>query len=414
MSIDTAERETASEALERQYDADQVAIEIAKRLPAAREAVYKLCERTPLVEHAQRTNPKLRVFTKLECMQPGKSFKLRGAMAAVDEYAGNHPDAGAVVTASAGNHLQGVAHAARYYGLGVHGHTASSISPVKAERAAALGVTMDSSHPTLEHALDAAAQYGDAFIHPYDQYEVMAGQATLLTELLDDFEQNGIDLQDAEVVIAVPVGGGGLLAGLAVALYEQKMSGRVGDGVRLLGVQMENCDAARRFRDRATVNGEAFHDGELDTACDGTAVTKPGKKTSTILEDPRFVDGIISVPKVEVGRAMQEIFTELRVMAEPAGALGRAVTDRMRASYAVSHDDRPLVLVNILSGANVSDETWDHFYDEYSGRNALAARVDTDNWQRTQHVLRGGTTPRAVPHNVRAAPYLSAIQRQFR
>lgn len=396
MSTDTVGTRLPFELQEQRYDADHVAIEVAKRLPEAKEAVNRLCSRTPLVEHSNRTTPNLRVLTKMECMQVGRSFKSRGAMAAVDRYVRDNPEATVVVTASAGNHLQGVAHAAKALGLGVTGHTARSISAVKAERAASLGVTLDSTHATLEDALKVASLSGEAFIHPYDHYETMAGQGTLLNETLDDLEAQGVDLLNDQVIITVPVGGGGLLAGMAVSLYEQKRAGRAGDGVQLVGVQMENCDAARRFRDGECVDGEAFADGKLDTACDGTAVASPGKKTRVILEDSRFVRSIETVTKAELGGAMQKIFAELRVMAEPAGALAYALADKLRAAYATSHRSDNLVLVDILSGANVSDETWDHFYDEYSGRNALAAKVDTTNWQRKQRVFGGATTPRPV------------------
>lgn len=407
MSTDTVETFKPLEGNEQRYDADHVANEVGKRLPAAHEAIYGVCVRTPLADHSPGNLPGLRVLTKLENRQVGRSFKSRGAVAAVDEFVRQHPEQKIVTTASAGNHLQGVAHAARAYGLKVIGFTADDISPVKAERAAALGVALDSSYATLELAMKAADS--ESFIHPYDHYETMAGQGTLLTETLEDLVEQGVDVMKDEVVITVPVGGGGLLAGMAVCLYELKNAGHAGLGISLVGVQMENCDAARRFRDKELEDGQAFRPSELDRSCDGTAVARPGDKTRAILEDPRFVREILSVSKAEVGGAMQRIFTELRVMAEPAGALAWAAADKMRAGYAVSDRTDSLALVNILSGANVSDETWEHFADEYLGRNALHAKTGTTDWRtHRQNILRAPTTLRPVPHPAPSASYRSA------
>jgi threonine dehydratase len=410
MSAETLERIRAAEQQEERYDADQVAIEVLKRIPAAQEAVGAMCVRTLLSEQSSRITPELRVFTKEEFRQPVKSFKLRGAAAAIAEYLNDHPGANYVVTASAGNHLQGVAYAARQHGLKAIGHTARSISEVKAERASSLGATLDSTHSTLENALTAASLAGDAFIHPFDSYAVMAGAGTLLTETLDDLREQGINLQQGNVVIAVPVGGGGLLAGMAVSLYEQQCDGYVGQGIQLVGVQMEGCDAAYRVKNGAPAD-TVFNTEELDQSCDGTAVTRPGDKTRAILEDPRFVSDIVTVTKAEVGGAMQGIHTRLRVMAEPAGALAWALTDKLRAHYNSSHQSDQLVLVNILSGANVTDETWDHFYDEYRGFNALAERASEGNGYKygSQPLLKSPTRQRPIPIIKPTTPYLKMV-----
>lgn len=302
----------------------------AADLRAAREAVAGLAVRTPTLASPQLTellgSP---VSIKAECLQVSGSFKLRGALSRV---AALGPLARrGLVTASAGNHARAVAQAARLRGVGCEVFMPRDAPVSKVAAAEALGavVVLDggSVDEALEQALRHGAERGAAFVHPFDDIDVIAGQGTLGLELLEDVP----DL--ARVV--VPVGGGGLASGVGIALR------RAGAAVELVGVQARACAP---FLD-ALAGREPRPPSEL-TIADGVAVKRPGALTLPLLRE--LLDELLTVGEEEIADAMVFLAEEAKLVAEGAGAVATAAL--------LSGMLPPLergTTVTVLSGGNV-------------------------------------------------------------
>ena len=199
-------------------------------LDAARSAVMAAAARTPTLASAELSEAAgTRVALKAECLQATGSFKLRGALSKVAAL-GERASAG-LVTASAGNHARAVAQAARVTGVGCEVFMPRDAPVSKVAAVERLGASVELDGVSVEEALglarERAASTGAALVHPFDDLDVIAGQATLALELLEDVP----DL--ARVV--VPVGGGGLASGIGIALR------RAGADVELVGVQAAAC-----------------------------------------------------------------------------------------------------------------------------------------------------------------------------
>lgn len=262
--------------------------------------------RTPLVA-APRLSQRLgaTLALKLETMQPTGAFKERGAanrLAALDE----DERARGVVAMSAGNHAQAVAyHAAR---LGV---PSVIVMPegtplVKVENTRSHGARVVISGETVAEAETEARRLAEAeglvFVHPYDDARVIAGQGTIALEMLED-------APDLEMLV-VPIGGGGLVAGMAVAAKA------LAPAIRIVGVEARLYPSFRN-----AIHGERLPVGGA-TLAEGIAVKRPGGLTLPIVRD--LVDEIVLVDEPEIERAVNLCATQQRVMAEGAGAAGIA------------------------------------------------------------------------------------------
>ena len=202
----------------------------AADLEGARRAIAGVAARTPTISCGDLTEAAAtEVALKAECLQQTGSFKLRGALHKLAAL-GPRTDAG-LVTASAGNHGRAVAQAARVRGVGCEVFMPRDAAVSKVAAVQSLGAHVELEGDSVEEALQLAAERGResgaAFVHPFDDLDVIAGQATVCLELLEDVP----DL--ARVV--VPVGGGGLASGVGIALR------RAGAGVQLVGVQASAC-----------------------------------------------------------------------------------------------------------------------------------------------------------------------------
>lgn len=296
-----------------------------------------------------------------DTIQESGAFKSRGAAYAAMTAVGN-----VLTAASAGNHGNGVAIAGKRLGKKVVVEAASNASPVKVSNMESNGATVNALHYNVDSAMPAArrraAELGGVFIHPYDDLRVIAGQATLgfdqLEKLLTDEAEGKLDLMHDSVKVFVPIGGGGLISGVASVFRWAKDNGVVGEQVKIVGVQMQGCDAMRRtvMQQRTERSGELFAEGEFNPACDGTAVKNPGKLAQQIVADERFVADIVTVTEEELGHAMHELNAAQGKRIEPAGALSMA-----GALVDMDQNDVPTTYVTISSGSNVSQETWDHF-----------------------------------------------------
>lgn len=243
------------------------------------------------------------VYLKLENLQKTGSFKIRGAsnkLAAMVERGERRP----VVASSAGNHAQGVAHAASQFGVPatiVMPKTAP-IAKVQATKGYGAKVVLagDCYDDAYKRACEICQEEGAEFLHPYNDPEVIAGQGTLALEILEELPETDI--------IIVPAGGGGLLAGVALAAKSVKPS------VKVYGVQAEGADAiARSFHEKRLVTTET-----ASTIADGIAVKIPGDITVDIIN--RYADDILTVSDSETADAILLLMERCKQIVEPAGA----------------------------------------------------------------------------------------------
>lgn len=322
-----------------------------------------------------------RVYVADDTVQESGSFKSRGAA-----YAAMTAPNTVLTAASAGNHGNGVAIAGRRLGKEVVIEAAATASVVKVTNMERNNATVHALHESVDAAMPAAKKFakekGGTFIHPYDDLRVIAGQATLgfdkLEELLTEESAGQVDLIRDPVKIFVPIGGGGLISGVASVFRWAKDVGIIGEQIQVVGVQMEGCDAMRRSVEelQAYQNGPLFAEGEFNPACDGTAVQNVGDLTLQIAADKRFVADIVTVSEAELGHAMQELVVAQGKRIEPAGALSMA-----GALVDMDQNEIPSVYMTVSSGRNVSQETWDHF--------AVAAGYKKPENYTKQHALGG-------------------------
>ncbi len=303
-----------------------------KRILNAR--VYDVASETPLTKSEGLSRRLGRpVLLKREDLQPVFSFKLRGAYNKIAHLSAAEQAAG-VITASAGNHAQGVALAARRLGL-----RAVIVMPViapriKVEAVLALGgevvLAGDNYDAAYAHARTLGTEQHLTFIHPYDDPDVIAGQGTVAAEIL---KQHPADIE----ALFVQVGGGGLIAG--VASYVKALRPHV----RIVGVEPEDADAlAQSLR-----KGERVLLDHVGTFADGVAVRQVGREPFRLAR--RLVDEVLVVSNDEICAAIKDIFEDTRSIVEPSGALATAGLKR----YAAQHAGQG-VLVAIASGANMN------------------------------------------------------------
>jgi threonine dehydratase len=278
-------------------------------LGAAREATAGIALRTPTIPCQDLTDMAgTPVALKAECLQVTGSFKLRGALSKVAAL--GPATEGGLVTASAGNHGRAVARAARVRGVGCEVFMPLDAAVSKVAAVQQLGASVELGGGSVEEALELAADRGRtsgaAFVHPFDDLDVIAGQATLGIELIED-------VPDLARVI-VPVGGGGLASGIGVALR------RAGLDVQLVGVQASACAPYAE-----ALAGRALADGRLATGAtiaDGIAIKQPGELTLPLLRE--LLDSLVTVAEDQIAEAMVFLAERSKLIAEGAGAVAVA------------------------------------------------------------------------------------------
>ena len=297
---------------------------------AARERVRSVLRPTP-VDHSE-TLSRLAgrsVLIKPEYRQRTGSFKIRGAFNRIDQL----PPGQSVVAGSAGNHAQGVALAAALTGRAATIFMPAGAALPKVEATRAYGADVRLEGEMVDDCIEAAQRFaaatGAAYVPPFDDPEVIAGQGTLGLELMEE-------APEAEAIV-VPVGGGGLLAGVAAAVG-QAPSGGVRP--RVIGVEAAGAPtltAALAAGRPVTLDGVA-------TMADGIAVARCSPLT--LAHAQRFVDSVVTVDEEEISRAMVLAVERAKAVVEPAGAasLAAIMADRIPGSSPV---------VAVLSGGNV-------------------------------------------------------------
>lgn len=301
---------------------------------AARVVVGTVARQTPM-ESSRFLARELGVPVYLKCenLQRTGSYKLRGAFNRISALSADERAMG-VVAASAGNHAQGVAFAARELGIGATIFMPVGVALPKLEATKAYGAEVvlrgDSMGETLEAAAAFAAASGAVLIPPFDHHDVIAGQGTLGLEILEQ-------APDATTIV-VPIGGGGLAAGIASAVKQR--AAELGRSIRVIGVQAEN--AAPYVASLAA--GAPQHVPIVPTIADGIAVYRPGELNFEIIRET--VDEVVTVSEDDIARALLVLLERAKLVVEPAGAVSVAalMTGAVRS-------DGPVVA--LLSGGNI-------------------------------------------------------------
>jgi threonine dehydratase len=302
-----------------------------ERIDRARAAGAGVVRRTPLVAaEAIERRCGGSVALKAESLQRTGSFKLRGALAKIDAL--GEAAATGVVAGSAGNHAQSLAYAAAVRGVPCEVFMPDDASIAKVEAARANGATVHEAPGSVDDCVELArrrgADAGLAFVHPFDDLDVIAGQATLGLELLDDV--------DDVARVVVPVGGGGLASGMAIALKSHRPE------VEVFGVQVDACASFPK----SLHAGEPLAADSVLTIADGIAIKRPGKLTLPLVE--RWLDGVVVVADDDVAEAMVLLMESAKLVVEGAGAVGAAALLTERVAPAPTG-----TTVVVLSGGNV-------------------------------------------------------------
>ena len=303
--------------------------------------VYDVAIESPL-EHAVRLSRRLgnHIMLKREDLQPIFSFKLRGAYNRIAHLSAATAARG-VVCASAGNHAQGVALAASRRGIPAVIVMPQTTPHIKVQAVRDLGAEVelhgDDYDSAFDRALTLARERGLVFVHPFDDPDVIAGQGTIGVEVL---RQTGGNLD----AIFVPIGGGGLIAGIAVYvkyLYPQ---------VRVIGVEPQ--DAAGMYESLRA--GRRVVLDRVGIFADGVAVKRIGEETFSLCR--QHVDEILLLDTDEICAAIQDVFEDTRSIVEPAGALAVAGIKK----YVSREGCRDKRLVAVNSGANMNFDRLRH------------------------------------------------------
>jgi threonine dehydratase len=304
-------------------------------------SVYDVAEVSPL-EAAAGLSKRLgnRVLMKREDLQPVFSFKLRGAynkIAALPETAVEH----GVICSSAGNHAQGVALAAKRRGIRAVIVMPVTTPSIKVDAVRSLGGEVvlhgDAYDDAYRHARDLETRDGLTFIHPFDDPLVIAGQGTIGREILEQ-------LDDGASAIFVPIGGGGLIAGIAAWVKQKRPD------IRIIGVEPEDSAAMSE----SLAAGEPVQLDHVGIFADGVAVRRVGDETFRLCR--QWVDEVITVDTDQICAGIKDIFEDTRSIVEPAGALAVAGLKKHVADNAPSGE----TFVVINCGANVNFDRLRH------------------------------------------------------
>ncbi|MEZ5530473.1 MAG: threonine ammonia-lyase, biosynthetic [Porticoccaceae bacterium] len=304
-----------------------------KRILNAR--IYDLVVETPVDEAAQLSQ-RLgnRVLLKREDLQPVFSFKLRGAYNKMLCLSPEQLEKG-VVAASAGNHAQGLAMAAKKMGVKATIVMPSTTPQIKVNAVKARGAKVVLHGDTYDEASDYAQKLvkekGMTYVHPFDDPEVIAGQGTIAMEILRQVS-GPLD------AVFIPVGGGGLCAGMAAYIKYVRPE------IKVIAVEPDDaaCLAA------AMEKGKRVRLKHVGIFADGTAVAQIGKETFRVLKDT--IDGVVTVNADEISAAIKDIFDDTRSICEPSGALGVAGMKK----YVEQHGIEGQSLLAVDSGANIN------------------------------------------------------------
>ena len=291
----------------------------------------------PAINLSKRLNN--RILMKREDLQPVFSFKLRGAYNRIAALEPEELKRG-VICSSAGNHAQGVALAAKRRGVRAVIVMPVTTAKIKTDAVRALGGEVvlhgDAYDDAYARAVELSEQDGLVFIHPFDDPYVIAGQGTIGVEILE--QADNID------AIFVPIGGGGLIAGIATYVKQQRPD------IRIVGVEPDDSAAMKLSLEA----GKPVTLDHVGIFADGVAVRRVGDETFRLCQE--FVDEIITVGTDQICAGIRDIFEDTRSIVEPAGGLSVAAVKKYIAERGISGQ----TLVTINCGANVNFDRLRH------------------------------------------------------
>ncbi len=325
--------------------------DIQEAKSSLRNAVYKtsLVHNTTFSEMAKSS-----VYLKMENLQKTGSFKLRGAFNKISRLPEKDRKNG-VIASSAGNHAQGVAMAATSYGIKstIVMPKHAPLSKIAATKSYGAEVILygDVYDEAYEKAKEIQKQTGAVFVHPFNDPEVIAGQGTIGLEILED-------LPDIDIIV-VPVGGGGLISGIAIAAKSIKPS------IKIIGVQAKNMPSMIESISQGhitTIEG-------MPTIADGIAVKTPGELTFNIIK--HYVDDIITVDEDEIANAILLLMERAKVIAEGSGAVSvAAILNRLE--YIENKK-----VVALISGGNIDVNMLSRIIDKGLAKSGRRILIDT-------------------------------------
>lgn len=298
---------------------------------AARARISPHVHETPLLQSTRLGERAggIRLHLKCECMQRTGSFKARGALNAMLQLSPTERARG-VVTVSAGNHAQALAWASAKVGAQCVTVMPEGASRYKIEATQGYGGKVEVALGERRNAFDRARQIADegmVLVHPFEDDRVAAGQGTVALEVLDR-------LPDVGAVI-VPIGGGGLIAGMAMAIKSTRPD------VKIIGVEPEGAPTMRASLDAGSPQQITPH-----TVADGLAAPMVGEMTLDVVR--RYVDDVVVLSDEEIVRALRDVLAFTKILVEPAGAASVAALTSGKVRF-----DQGTKVVAVLSGGNV-------------------------------------------------------------
>ena len=293
----------------------------------ARERIRDVAKITPLVDVSDIAGKPLRL--KCESLQPGGAFKIRGAYNMVAQLPEAERRRG-VITYSSGNHGQAVAIAARALGIPAVVVMPTTAPRIKVEGAKTFGAQVVFEGTTMLHrkarAEQIAAERHLTMVPPFDHEWIIAGQGTLGLEILEECEDVG--------TVLVPIGGGGLISGVAAAIKQTRPD------VRVVGVEPTGAASMKNSVD----SGEIRTLDQVASIADGLMAVRPGNLNFAHVRE--FVDRLVTVEDAEIAAAVRWLFERAKIVAEPSGAATVAAALRADARY-------DSTIVAIVSGGNL-------------------------------------------------------------
>lgn len=292
------------------------------------------------------------VYLKLENLQTTGSFKVRGAYYKIANLT-TEEIANGVLCASAGNHAQGVAYAATKLGVKSTVFMPVFAPPLKVIATRAYGAEVVLVGDTFDDAFNAAAEFGEksgaTFVHPFNDPYIIAGQGTVGLEI---FEQ----LRDVDDVL-VPIGGGGLIAGIAIALKQ------LNPRIRIIGVEADGAQSMKVSVEK----GEPVVLNSVHTIADGIAVKSPGNLTFKITRD--LVDELLVVNDAEMARTAYLLLQRAKILTEPAGVAAMAAVLYGKTNL------KGRKVVPVISGGNINMSILEQILDKGVMDEGLRARI---------------------------------------
>jgi len=315
---------------------------------SAQARLHGIATRTRLIEFNHPQSATRRLFLKPENQQPIGAFKLRGAYNKIASLSAEDRRRG-VITYSSGNHAQGVAYAARALGVKAVIVMPNNAPAIKRDATAALGAEIVIVGPgSAERQLKAeelAAQHGYVIVPPFNDEQIIAGQGTMGLEILED-------LPEVEAVFA-PVGGGGMISGVAAAIKLSK------PGIKVIGVEPDLAgDAQASLRAGKIVQFPATEVSR--TIADGLRTQSIGSINFEHIR--RYVDDIVTVSEDEIREAVRLLASNPATVAEPSGAVSVA-------GFLFRAEQLPKTMLNvaIISGGNIDPKMLEEFRQEQRG-----------------------------------------------